>query len=515
MRGNQKNPAERETGRLLLEAIITLCLFGLFSVFIFNKQFQQQRQLEEINTAEGIKTIQKAMKRYVEVNWEALLKGGMINGETIPAVPASGDVRTVDISDPELANYLPQGFAADNAFNAGFKIAIKRKPHASGKQPVQVVVVSPNASKGGGKFNNLAGARIAAMVGSGSGYLRSGADGKATGTLGLWSLDVRDYFTDAAVQEPVRVVSTTDFNLDEVENPLWKSALFREKVDGFPSGNAMLTDIDMTGDGTPGSKPGIINLNALRYKDADGTVKDGFLIDAANGEIRLTAMSPGRTAAASATGEGTRVVAGMVAEANYSLKPGGVSLMKDIRLEDMGGARLSDILPKLSLQATYRNLADNSFVPAPGFKVSGTALVENPAARKCPVGYAPAVSVIGKNTTMDTATPCTFAASANASDTCMITLAVTAACSCPSGYTRSGATCTRTTTVAAPVTWKCPNGLVVGSDGCYGYAEITYRHERCGTDLEGRTTCRTDPPVSELTAVRLTYIPEFLTTIMV
>jgi uncharacterized protein YcnI len=380
----QKNPAAGETGRLLLEAIVTLCLFGLFSVFIFNKQFQQQRQLEDINTAESIKVIQKAMKRYVETNWEALLKGGAINGETVPAIPEAGDVHTVDISDTELANYLPQGFAADNAFNAGFKIAIRRKPHANGKQPVQVVVVSPNASKQGGKFDNMAGARIAAMVGSGGGYIRSdAADGTATGTMGLWSLDVRDYFADAAVQEPVRVVSTTDFALDEVENPLWKSVLFRDKVDGFPNGNAMLTDIDMSGNG-------LINLSALKYRDEDGTAKDGFLIDAANGEIRLTAQTAGKSVTEGES-EGAQAVVGEIPADYYSLKPGGTSVMKDIRLEALGGNTISEVMPKISLQTIYRNQASGAFIPAPGFDADG-----NLTGTTCAIGYAPAIEVTPK-----------------------------------------------------------------------------------------------------------------------
>jgi hypothetical protein len=71
--------------------------------------------------------------------------------------------------------------------------------------------------------------------------------------------------------------------LDEVDDPKWNDVLFRKERGDFPDGNMMLTDIDMTGDGT--YAPGIINLNALRYYDASGNTQDGFTIDAERGKV--------------------------------------------------------------------------------------------------------------------------------------------------------------------------------------------------------------------------------------
>jgi hypothetical protein len=77
------------SGRLLLECLVALCVCALFSVFIFQKQVQQQRQLEEVGMAEAIRTVQRAMKRYVENNWQVLAKtGGSIGGVSVSAPPA-------------------------------------------------------------------------------------------------------------------------------------------------------------------------------------------------------------------------------------------------------------------------------------------------------------------------------------------------------------------------------------------------------------------------------------------
>jgi hypothetical protein len=120
-------------GRLTLEAIITLFfIFGLVPVFIFNQQLQQQRQLEEVNSAEAIKTLKDSVKRYVNVHWKALTNikdtdKHYINGVEVPPVPFEGDVWSVAIDDPELATFLPPGFSTSNTFNQTFKVVIKRR----------------------------------------------------------------------------------------------------------------------------------------------------------------------------------------------------------------------------------------------------------------------------------------------------------------------------------------------------------------------------------------------------
>jgi hypothetical protein len=244
---------------------------------------QQRKELEEINIADGIKTVQEAAGKYVNDHWRALTKGGAINGVDIPAIPPGGDVIPIAIDDAELANYLPADFDRGNPFNGAFRIAVKRRPDA--KKPIQAVVISGNATRSGAKLDDMSGVRIAAMVGSGGGVIRSDTN-EASGTMGLWKLDgpaLAAMFANPDDLQPVRVVATSDFALDETENPLWKSVLFRENRSEFPYGNAMLTDIDMAGEKDPATgkwkNNNIVNLNALRRKLPDGTTEDVFTVD--------------------------------------------------------------------------------------------------------------------------------------------------------------------------------------------------------------------------------------------
>jgi hypothetical protein len=165
--------------------------------------------------------------------------------------------------------------------------------------------------------------------------------------------------------------------------------LFRTSVEGFPDANKMMVDLDM-------SDHGLIDLSTLKYRDENGNLQDGFLIDAKNGEITL----PAKTAARSVPGNtldaatGSYVVGGSVEQENYRLAPAGTSVMKDIRLEALGGATLSAVMPKLSLQASYRNEGDGDYIAAPGFTVNAGGAFARASGSTCPPGYVPVIELI-------------------------------------------------------------------------------------------------------------------------
>jgi type II secretory pathway pseudopilin PulG len=264
--------SKTSSGSALLELLVVLSLFGLFGLGVFLKQIQSRQLIEEIAVAENIKTIQIAMNRYVRNNWSILINGGFINGVDVQEIPNEGDVLPLPITDPGLADYLPVGFTAESHFNQAYQILIKRRPPGTSKPPVQVVVVSDNKNRRGAPFDDVAGARIAAMVGAGGGFLRSDeTGGKVRGGMGAWEFDLNDYFTAASLSLPegVHILSTQDFFSTEEESPLWGKVLFRESLADFPEGNMMLTDIDMTGNG-------LIDLQALRYTWIPGMYDEGI-----------------------------------------------------------------------------------------------------------------------------------------------------------------------------------------------------------------------------------------------
>jgi type II secretory pathway pseudopilin PulG len=75
---------------LLIEAVAALALLAIFLGFIFQKQLQQQKQLDEVNTAEAIKVVSDSVKQYVAAN------------ETLHPL---GTTRILTVSDPAFAPF--------------------------------------------------------------------------------------------------------------------------------------------------------------------------------------------------------------------------------------------------------------------------------------------------------------------------------------------------------------------------------------------------------------------------
>ena len=429
-------------GGLLLEAVVTLALLAIFLGFIFQKQNQQRKQLDEVNTAEAIKVVSNSLKQYLAEN-QALY-------------PDDGTYELA-AGDAEFSKFLPTNFSFGN-----FKAIIKRD-----NDKFSGLVLTDQTDAKGRPYTNVSAARIAAMLGSSGGFIKAN-ETLATGTMGLWKLDMAGYFADPEKEAPVRIVAAVDMEQDRVadlENSLDDlkgKALFRVKVDGMPDANKMETDIDMSGNS-------LVDLAFLKYRE-NGIVKDGFIIDAKSGTISLAKqMAPLAVSSNTDAAENTAVVSGNIPGSPYSLDLAGTSVMKDLRLENLGGVELSEVIGNYQLRTVHRDVGNGAFVPAPGFKVDGTELKRDAGQRTCPVGYAPALSVTGKgmtpgqSKTTSAAVPqneCTF--QADAADTCQIT--VTA--SCPSGYSMSGTQCQKTESQVASSSYSCPSGGTLSGTTC-------------------------------------------------
>jgi hypothetical protein len=336
----------------------------MFSMFIFDKQLRQQMELEEVNATEAICALRDTARIQITANKETYAEG----------------ITVMDASD-----------FIDAAYLSGFKVSIKKEG-----QKLSAIIVSPT-KLGRHELDNLSAARISSMLGASGGFvpfIKGEPSSLASGTLGLWSLDVKDFF-GASFADPVRIVIHLEFSEEEstasLSETLQENLLFRTAVEGYPDGNKMLTDIDM-------NNHGLVDVSSLQYRDAEGNVRDGIFIDAKSGTITLPAKTADRSVASGFTDaeSGSNVVGGSVPSDNYRLDPAGLSIMKDIQLEDLGGAKLSDIVPKLSLQASYRNRADGSYVPAPGFAVIGSSFTRT-SSPTCPPGYAPYIELIPRD----------------------------------------------------------------------------------------------------------------------
>jgi type II secretory pathway pseudopilin PulG len=429
-------PENRERGRLLIEMIIGISIIAVFSAFIVNKQLERQAEIEEMNVADGMRTLNLAVKRYMEVHRRKFETGGHVVGNIhIPVIdeffPDEGDILPLAITDPELRRFLPEGFDPNDTVFSAYRISIKRSrpepaidPEVYNPPPIRVVIISDNRLSKGKLLDNLRAARIASLLGSAGGYIGTDMNNgvstfDANGNLSLWQLDMRDYFVNEAEIQPVRVVSALGFNTDR-DDDIRDRVMFRDHWEDYPEGNTMFTNILWQG---PENSRNITNLNEIQMvahdpatgeilKDADGNFINTLLINGDTGEItvnrdymKMKQKYDHAKGQAITSDGGSRVVAGGFDETTaggkeqttYGLKFDGETVLNELRLEALGGAKLSDILPRYSLKKIHRNITSGR-IAAPGYDAGGNRTTE----KTCPVGYAPVVQVMPYNIQTET-----------------------------------------------------------------------------------------------------------------
>ncbi|GHU00405.1 hypothetical protein FACS1894186_0860 [Alphaproteobacteria bacterium] len=240
-----------------METIICLVVLGMFSMFIFQKQLAQQKQLEEVNSADAIRSLRDSVRSAVSAN-----KGTYAQGLTL-----------LDASEFSTAAYFQ-----------GFRVAVNRDG-----DKLSALIVSPT-KLGRYDLDNLSAARISSMLGSSGGFLPL-VDGDpsapASGTLGLWSLDMNSI--DASLADPVRIVVQLEFSDSGNEFAEEKDKLLYRTADNGKLSNTMITSLFFS----DGSSDTIIldpAAGSVRAKSAEfsGTLSAGggnFFVDSAGGMI--------------------------------------------------------------------------------------------------------------------------------------------------------------------------------------------------------------------------------------
>ncbi|GHU00754.1 hypothetical protein FACS1894186_2030 [Alphaproteobacteria bacterium] len=221
----------------------------MFSMFIFQKQLAQQKQLEEVNAAGAIRTLRDAVKSAVALQRDDLV--GYPEGVTLK----------------DASEFLPQEYFS------GFRVAVRREG-----AKLSAVIVSPT-SLGRYALDNLSAARISSMLGASGGFVPSLTDepsSTANGTLGLWSLDINEISAEFA--DPVRIVVNIEFSeemgglpAEEKEKILYRTADYGQ------ASNTMITSLFFN----DGSK------DTIRL-DPDGTITNGAFTILPNGSITGT-----------------------------------------------------------------------------------------------------------------------------------------------------------------------------------------------------------------------------------
>ncbi|GHU02168.1 hypothetical protein FACS1894186_6320 [Alphaproteobacteria bacterium] len=252
-------------GRLLLETIICLVVLGMFSMFIFQKQLAQQKQLEEVNAAGAIRTLRDAVKASVASDKEAYPEG---------------------VTLKDASEFLPQEYFS------GFRVAVRREG-----AKLSAIIVSPT-SLGRYALDNLSAARISSMLGASGGFVPSLTDepsSTANGTLGLWSLDINEISAEFA--DPVRIVVNIEFSEELGGLPAEeKEKILYRVADYGQASNTMLTALFFN----DGTKDTIRIDPAAGTIEADGSITAGKLKLSPDGSISAPGFSVGANGAISA-----------------------------------------------------------------------------------------------------------------------------------------------------------------------------------------------------------------------
>ena len=231
---------------------------------------QQQKQLDEVNTAEAIKVVSDSLKNYLAANAASHSPGSV----TTLATPRT-DFNSAFI-DTAFAAFLPAGFSFDK-FSAFVR-------NDAGK--LSALVVTDTEDFKGRPYSGTSAARIAALIGSQGGLLK-GTDTKAAGNMGLWDMDVSSFsVSPTADLEQVRIVAAVDFDQDRVEelaadiDDLRGKVLFRVPMPSIPNANVMETDLTFENGATKTLKIG-----------NDGSLTGANFSVASNGNITAKAIT--------------------------------------------------------------------------------------------------------------------------------------------------------------------------------------------------------------------------------
>lgn len=233
-----------QRGSMMVEAIAMLGLLSMTTPMIFKRASERQTELTDIAVANQTRTLAQAVDDYIRVNYSDIANGNVVGGVNYGAGQAS---YVVPFTDAELSKFIPINASETNAVIEEYRASIK----VTGVDPVKVtgVIAGKSGNIGNGEIGILRGNRIATMIGSRGGYVKTGST-TASGAAGSWKLDTNNYFDASGtntggvtwVPGGGSVVATTSYTgTEDIGN-----FLYRDDV-GLPEMNTMHANIHMDG----------------------------------------------------------------------------------------------------------------------------------------------------------------------------------------------------------------------------------------------------------------------------
>ncbi len=172
-----------QKGGLMIEALAMLGLIAVVTPTMYKKSAERTLEVEDINTADTVRSYMGAAEAYMAANYRNLIKEMTEDADGNPLPPADQDtVREVEWSD--IQPYMPYGFNNGKAlydYNSP-KIAIVR-------QGTNLTAFALFPAKSAGGLGQERTSRIASLIGANGGYVK--ADKSAHGIGGVVLLSDR------------------------------------------------------------------------------------------------------------------------------------------------------------------------------------------------------------------------------------------------------------------------------------------------------------------------------------
>ena len=242
MKRRNFNKSILQQGGLMIEALAMLGLIAVVTPTMYKKSAERTMEVEDINTAATIRTINAAANDYVSANYSTIL-GDMVKNTEYE--------RELDPRD--LRAYLPYGFDIEKALynydGANIKLTVSRPVGSNNLTTLMLFPAKMDADNGIGQERT---ARIAALIGSSGGYVTDSH--KARGIGGIWKLEGGDFTKNFKNVDPNTysiVTASADTISASAGNEMdYSKYLQRGKDAGDDEGqwkNTMRTDLYMGG----------------------------------------------------------------------------------------------------------------------------------------------------------------------------------------------------------------------------------------------------------------------------
>jgi prepilin-type N-terminal cleavage/methylation domain-containing protein len=385
----------RRKGFSLLETLLVLALFALFSVLLITLITDNASRTRAKALADKMTMISEATKGYIKTNYAALLSTAPNPGSGALVIPVGKD--TVNGPIPagpgglksiQGGGFLPANFIDRNSFNQ--KTAVLIRKCGCVNNTLEVLLTTYDGRQIPDTLLGMTANAMGALGGSvPEKYVVASQAGQVLGSYGGWQTDASDWGPAATRPQTGTIQSTMAFE----DGSLIADYLNRYDID-IPEANKMHTSIDVnandlnhvktisaqtpTGEvGLTGSLRATVNIYAQ-----DGQFSRNVAVG--NDLVVGNAATVGGDATVGGTTTTTNLQVNQDATVNNNLSVKQVASINDLKAAYINadsvvykgdtttwgktkanGVRLGDILPKMSAQYSYRVTETDSIVYKP------------------------------------------------------------------------------------------------------------------------------------------------------